>query len=418
MVQRQDISASACDVSHRNATRPAATGPRVYLSAPHVSPRERALLLDAFDSNWIAPLGPHVDGFEREFAQWVGASHAAALSSGTAALHLALLLVGANPGDRVLTSTLTFAASANAIRYVNAEPVFIDSEPKSWNMDPELLAEELERAYRRGGRIKAVLVVDILGQCADYEPILKTCRFYGVPVIEDAAEALGATYLGRQAGTFGDIGCFSFNGNKIITTSGGGMLVTGRQDWADRARFLATQARDPAPHYQHSQLGYNYRMSNLLAAVGRGQLQVLADRIERRRANFHFYEQALSGVPGVTFMPEPAAGRSTRWLTCILVDPDEFGASREDIRLALDRENIESRPLWKPMHMQPLYAGCRSVGGAVAEQLFERGLCLPSGSALTPEELSRVVETLLATPRSHAKVRDLGSRRFIRQTKT
>ncbi len=388
---------AGCIVPRRCASRDAR--PRVYLSAPHMSAHERALLLDAFDSNWIAPLGPHVDALEREFAQRIGTPHAVALSSGTASLHLALLLLGVQPGDKVLTSTLTFAATANAIRYAGAEPVFIDSDEKSWNMDPELLAEELEASYRRGETIKTVLVVDVLGQCADYEPILKTCRFYGIPVIEDAAEALGATYQGRQAGTFGDVGCFSFNGNKIITTSGGGMLATGRQDWAERARFLATQARDPAPHYEHSQLGYNYRLSNLLAAVGRGQLQVLTDRVERRRANFEYYRQALSGVPGIRLMPELAQGRSTRWLTCIVVDPDEFGATREDIRLALERENIEARPLWKPMHLQPLYAGFRSVGGAVSERLFERGLCLPSGSALTPEDLGRVMATLLAVPR-------------------
>jgi sugar O-acyltransferase (sialic acid O-acetyltransferase NeuD family) len=365
---------------------------RIYLSSPHMSGEERNLLLEAFDSNWIAPLGPQVDAFEREFAEKVGVPHAVALSSGTAALHLALQLLGVGPGDEVATSSLTFAASANAIRYVDATPVFIDSEPSSWNMDPELLAEELEAAVRRGKPVKAVLAVDVFGQCADYEPILKICRFYDVPLIEDAAEALGATYQGRAAGSFGRIGCYSFNGNKIITTGGGGMLVTDRRQWAERARFLASQARDPAPHYEHSEIGYNYRMSNLLAAVGRGQLRVLDERVAERRANFRFYEKTLADLPGIRFMPELAKGRSTRWLTCILVDPEQFGATREDIRLALEQENIESRPVWKPMHMQPVHARCRVRGRAVSEEIFRNGLCLPSGSCLSREQLMRVVE--------------------------
>jgi dTDP-4-amino-4,6-dideoxygalactose transaminase len=364
---------------------------RIYLSPPHVSQEERALLLDAFDSNWIAPLGPHVDAFEREFAAAVGVERAVALSSGTAALHLAMILLGVGPGDEVLTSTMTFAATANAITYVGAEPVFIDSDPATWNMDPDLLADELRACARRNRLPKAVLVVDLYGQCADYGPICDSCARYGVPLVEDAAEALGASYDGRPAGTFGRLGAFSFNGNKIITCSGGGMLACADKETADRAQFLATQARDPAPHYQHSEIGYNYRLSNLSAAVGRGQLRLLDDRVERRRANFSFYRDALGELPGVDFMPEPARCRSTHWLTSLTVDPDEFGASKEDVRAALDAENIEARPAWKPMHLQPVFSHCRARGGETAEHIFERGLCLPSGSSLTEDDLRRIV---------------------------
>ncbi|NLX95783.1 MAG: aminotransferase class I/II-fold pyridoxal phosphate-dependent enzyme [Rhodopirellula sp.] len=373
---------------------PASSNGRIYLSPPHMSGRERERLLEAFDSNWIAPLGPHVDAFEAEFARATGARAAVALSSGTAALHLALTVLGIGPGDRVATSTLTFAASANAIRYVGATPVFIDSERRTWNLDPELLAEEIEASVRGGQPLKAVLAVDLCGQCADYEPIRKLCRFYEIPLIEDAAEALGATYQGRAAGTLGDVGCFSFNGNKIITTSGGGMLVSDRQDLVDKARFLASQARDPAPHYEHSHIGYNYRMSNLLAAVGRGQLEVLGDRVAARRANYEFYRRELADLPGVEFMPEFERGVSTRWLTCLTIDPGRFGATREDVRLALESENIESRPLWKPMHLQPVYTGSPVRGGSVAEHLFRDGLCLPSGSNLSDADRRRVVEAL------------------------
>jgi pyridoxal phosphate-dependent aminotransferase EpsN len=367
---------------------------RIFLSPPHVSGRERELLLDAFDSNWIAPLGPHVDALEREFAAKLGAAEAVALSSGTAALQLALVLLGVGPGDEVITSTLTFAATAFAITYVGATPVFIDSDRRTWNMDPELLAEELDACALRGKLPKAVLSVDLYGQCADYAPILEACRRHGVPLIEDAAEALGARYGDRAAGTLGIFGCFSFNGNKIITTSGGGMLVSPRSEWCRKARFLATQARDPAPHYQHSEIGYNYRMSNLLAAVGRGQLGVLDERIAARRANYAFYAQALGDLPGVEFMPEHPAGQSTRWLTCLTVDPLRFGTDREEIRLALERDQVESRPVWKPMHLQPVFSGCRIRGGRVAEDLFERGLCLPSGSSLTEADRARIVRTV------------------------
>ena len=368
--------------------------PRIYLSPPHMSPAERDLLLEAFDSNWIAPLGPHVEAFEREFAEKVGVKYAVALSSGTSALHLALLILGIQPGDDVATSTLTFVATANAIRYVGANPVFIDSQACSWNLDPELLAIELHEASLRGRPIKAVLAVDILGQCADYDAIQALCKKYKIPLIEDAAESLGATYRGKPAGGFGDIGCFSFNGNKIITTSSGGMLVTENKEWADRARFLATQARDPFPHYEHSVVGFNYRMSNLLAAIGRGQLSVLDERVKQRQANYLFYQDTIGKLPGIVLAPELSAGRSTHWLSCITVDPLQFGATREEIRLALERENIESRPVWKPMHLQPVYSTCRARGGAVAEKLFVNGLCLPSGSSLTATDLKRIVDVI------------------------
>ncbi len=372
---------------------------RVYLSPPHMSPRERELLLDAFDSNWVAPLGPHVDALEREFAEKIGVKHAVALSSGTAALHISLRLLGVRTGDEVVTSSLTFAATANAITYVAATPVFVDSEPQTWNMDPNLLADAIAAGAKRGKRPKAAIVVDLYGQCADYESICDICRQAEVPLIEDAAEALGAFYNNRPAGTFGQFGCFSFNGNKIITTSGGGMLVTNDGSVARMARFLATQARDPAPHYEHSQIGYNYRLSNLLAAVGRGQLSVLESRVEKRRENFAFYRQALGDLPGISFMPEPDTCRSTRWLTCIVVNPDEFGATREDIRLALEAENIESRPLWKPMHLQPVFHDCPMFGGAVSARLFADGLCLPSGSNLADADRDRVVQIVRSAGR-------------------
>jgi dTDP-4-amino-4,6-dideoxygalactose transaminase len=360
---------------------------------------ELGLLQDAFRSNWIAPLGPHVDAFEREFALAVGVPHAAALSSGTAAIHLALQILGVGPGDTVLCSTLTFVASASPITWVGAEPVFVDSSRETWNLDPALLGEELSAFSRKGRAPKALIAVDLYGQAADLAPIGEACRHHGVELIEDAAEALGATYGGRPTGSFGRIGIFSFNGNKIITTSGGGMLVSAEEGLVQRARFLAQQARDPAPHYEHSVLGNNYRMSNLLAAVGRGQLRVLPQRVERKRAIFEAYRKTLGGVSGVAFMPEAAYGRATRWLTVILVDPAEFGATREDIRLHLETLNIEARPVWKPMHLQPVFRGCRVVGGAVAADLFDRGLCLPSGTQMTNDDVARVVEALLATPR-------------------
>jgi len=364
---------------------------RIFLSPPHLDGSERDLLFEAFDSNWITTLGPQVDAFEREICEKTGIGYAAALSSGTAALHLALLMLGIAAGDEVLCSDLTFAASANAIRYVGAIPVFIDSDNWTWNMNPGLLAEELQECKKKGNLPKAAIIVDLYGQCADYEQINKICAQYGVPIIEDAAEALGATYNGKAAGKFGAMGIYSFNGNKIITTSGGGMLVSDDPEYVRRAKFLSTQARDPAPHYQHSQIGYNYRMSNLLAAVGRGQLARLRDKVAKRKQIKEFFRSALDGVPGVAFMPDASYGEPNHWLTVILIDPKLFGADREAVRLALEAENIESRPVWKPMHMQPVFRMCRVRGGEVAEEIFKNGLCLPSGNSLSNTDQERII---------------------------
>jgi dTDP-4-amino-4,6-dideoxygalactose transaminase len=372
---------------------------RIYLSPPHMGGEERRLVQEAFESNWIAPIGPHVDAFEQEFARKLGIRHAAALSSGTAALHLAMRLVGVRPGDEVLCSTLTFVASANPILYEGGTPVFVDSDEASWNMNPALLAEELDACARRGRLPRAVVLVHLYGQSADIDPILEACDRHGVPLVEDAAEALGSTYKKGQPGTRGRLGVFSFNGNKIITTSGGGMLVSNDPGLIQQAKFLSTQGRDPAPHYEHSRMAYNYRMSNVLAAIGRGQLLVLDERVSQRRRNFAFYKEALGSVPGVTLMPEADYGVSTRWLTVLQVDPAEFGATAEAIRFRLEGQGIEARPVWKPMHLQPLFAGCRRVGGDVAEGLFQRGLCLPSGSQLSEGERERVVAVVLSTPR-------------------
>jgi pyridoxal phosphate-dependent aminotransferase EpsN len=367
--------------------------PRIFLSAPHIGPDEQTLIAEAFAANWVAPLGPHVDAFERELAAYVGVGHAAALSSGTAAIHLGLRLLGVQRGDDVFCSSLTFSASANPIAYEGARPVFIDAERATWNMDPALLAEALDAAARSGKLPKAVIVVDLYGQSADWAPIQQACARHGVPILEDAAEALGADYRGQRCGTFGRLGVFSFNGNKIITTSGGGMLVSDDKDLVDKARFLATQARDPAPHYEHSEIGFNYRLSNVCAAIGRGQLRVLEDRVAARRRVHARYREALGDVDGIDFMPE-THGKATRWLTCLTIDEARFGASREDIRLALAAKDIEARPVWKPMHLQPVFErlGAGVVGGAVAEDLFRRGLCLPSGSSLRDVEIDEIVE--------------------------
>ena len=367
-------------------------GKRIYLSPPHMGGGELDFVKEAFASNWIAPLGPNLEAFEKEFAQYIGVAHAAALTSGTAALHLALLLLGLKRGEEVLCSTFTFAASANPILQEGGIPVFIDSEARSWNMDPALLREELDARAGSGRLPRAVIVVDLYGQSADYDPIRDACARYDVPIIQDSAESLGATYKGERTGKQGRCGVFSFNGNKIITTSGGGMLVSEDGWMIERARFLATQARDPAPHYQHSVIGFNYRMSNVLAGIGRGQLRVLPQRIAARKRNREFYEAALAGLPGIGFMPRGEG--SNHWLTCITVDPEEFGAARDDIRLALEAVNIESRPVWKPLHLQPVFAGCEVRGGAVAERAFERGLCLPSGSSLTEDELARICDVV------------------------
>jgi pyridoxal phosphate-dependent aminotransferase EpsN len=368
----------------------------ILLSTPHIGSQELEFVKQAFDTNWIAPVGPHVDAFEQEFCQVTGASYAAAVSSGTAALHLALQLVGVGPGDEVFCSTLTFAATANPIIYLGAKPVFIDSDRISWNMNPELLQEALQKRAYFGKLPKAVILVHLYGQSADIEPILQVCDQYNIPLIEDAAEALGATYKGLSPGTFGRVGIYSFNGNKIITTSGGGMLVSDDDQLVMKAKFLATQARDPAPHYQHSEIGYNYRLSNVLAGIGRGQLQVLNQRVAARRRNFEIYQSALGDLPGIEFMPEANFGYSTRWLTALTVATEAFGADREYIRLQLAKEQIEARPVWKPLHLQPVFSECECIGGEVGEDLFMRGLCLPSGSNLTEEDLERVISVITA----------------------
>jgi dTDP-4-amino-4,6-dideoxygalactose transaminase len=354
----------------------------IYLSPPDVGPEERALLLDAFDSGWIAPLGPHVDAFEAELAAKVGAGHAVALSSGTAALHLALILAGVGPGDRVLCSTLTFVASANPILYVGAEPVFVDAEPRTWNIDVDLVEEELKAAAARGEHYAALIAVDLYGRVCDYERLEPLCEELGVTLIEDAAEALGSSRGGRMAGSFGAFGVLSFNGNKILTTSGGGMLITEDAEVAERTRHLATQARDPAPHYEHSDMGFNYRLSNLLAAVGRGQLLHLEQKVARRRAIAARYRDRLGDLPGVAF-PDAAEDEGWNgWLTTLTIDPNATGVDRESVRLYLRAHGVEARPVWKPMHLQPLFSGARVLGGTVAAEQSKRGLCLPSGSSL------------------------------------
>ncbi len=374
---------------------------QILLSTPHMGSLEQKYVEEAFDTNWIAPVGPHVDAFEQEFCEVVGAKHAAAVTSGTAALHLALKLIGVGSGDEVFCSTLTFIATASPITYLGAKPVFIDSDRTSWNLNPDLFREALDKRAKLGSLPKAVVIVHLYGQSCDIDPILEACNIYEIPLIEDAAESLGASYKGRSPGSFGKIGIFSFNGNKIITTSGGGMLVSDDQKLVEKARFLATQARDPAPHYQHTEIGYNYRLSNVLAGIGRGQLCVLGDRVEARRRNFDFYKQALGNLPGIEFMPEAAFGKSTRWLTCLTINPAAFGADREQVRLALAQEKIEARPVWKPLHLQPVFAECECIDGAVAEGLFENGLCLPSGSNLTDEDLGRVTSAIAKIHKEH-----------------
>ncbi|MEW4264781.1 aminotransferase class I/II-fold pyridoxal phosphate-dependent enzyme [Priestia megaterium] len=374
------------------------TESRIYLSPPHMSGDEQGYIHEAFESNWIAPLGPNVDGFEKEIASYVGVSEAVAVSSGTAAIHLALSLLGVTKGDTVFCSTLTFIASANPIIYQGAEPIFIDSEPETWNMSPQALKRALQDASIQGILPKAVIVVNLYGQSAKMDEILSLCNQYNIPVIEDAAESLGSTYKGKASGTFGKFGVYSFNGNKIITTSGGGMLVSNDVAALQQARFLATQARDSAPHYQHSQLGYNYRMSNILAGVGRAQLQVLENRVEARRQIFGRYYQELAGFPGITFMPELSNTKTNRWLTVLTINEKEAGISAAQLVQAFTDQNIEARPVWKPLHMQPLFQGARyyphSENDDVAQQLFQTGICLPSGSNMTEDDQNRVIQCL------------------------
>ncbi|RFC50374.1 MAG: pyridoxal phosphate-dependent aminotransferase EpsN [Verrucomicrobia bacterium] len=368
--------------------------PRIFLSPPHLGTEERRHVESALATNWVAPAGPHLAALEAEMSAVSGVKSALCVSSGTAALHLAVRLLGVSPGDEVFCSTFTFVASANPIVYQGATPVFIDAELRSWNMDPALLAAALAERARQGRLPRAIIVADIYGQCAAWDEIQRVADLHGVPVIEDAAEAVGATYRGRWAGGFGAVGIYSFNGNKIMTTSGGGMLVSADTALIDRAHKLATQARDAAPHYEHSELGYNYRLSNVLAGIGRGQLSSLPQRIDRRRQIFDHYRSALGDLPGVGFMPELPEGRCTRWLTCLTVDPAAAGINRDDVLAALAADNIEARPLWKPLHQQPLYRGSACFGGEVADRLFAQGLCLPSGSAMTDDDLQRVADVV------------------------
>jgi pyridoxal phosphate-dependent aminotransferase EpsN len=354
---------------------------------------EMGFVEEAFASNWLSTVGPNVTAFEREFADRIG-EPAVALASGTAAIHLGLRLLGVGPGDEVFCPTLTFVASANPVRYLGAEPVFIDSDAATWNMDPGLLAAALQEKYAKGKLPRGVIVVHIYGQCADMDPILAVCRDYGVPVLEDAADALGAMYKGAPAGTFGDVGVFSFSGNKVITTTGGGMLVTRNQEWLEKTRFWAQQARDPSLGYEHSEMGYNYGLSNVLAGIGRGQLKMLDRRVEQRRAIAFRYRDAFADLPGIAFMPQASYGLHINWLSCFLIDGEEFGCSRDELIRSLDAEDIESRPVWKPMHLQALYAKSERYGGEVAHDLFRRGISLPSSSSLSEEDQLRVINAI------------------------
>lgn len=352
---------------------------------------------EAYDTNWVAPLGPNVNNFEKDICNFSKAKSAAALSAGTGAIHLALVILGVKHDDDVLCSSFTFSASANPITYVGANPIFIDSEESTWNMDPVLLEEAIIDRMANAKKPKAIIVAHLYGMPSKMKEIMEISEKYDIPVIEDAAEALGSTLCDRHMGTWGTIGIYSFNGNKIITTSGGGALVSENLDYVEKARFLSTQARDEAPFYQHSQIGFNYRMSNIVAGIGRGQMEVLAERVEQRRANHDFYKEILTGVKGISLFSEPSSEYfSNHWLSCIIVDPSETKNSLtcEDIRLAMLEENIETRPLWKPMHLQPVFASCKAYVNGVSEKLFNTGLCLPSGSNMTDEERNRVLEVL------------------------
>ncbi|MDR0680549.1 MAG: aminotransferase class I/II-fold pyridoxal phosphate-dependent enzyme [Dysgonamonadaceae bacterium] len=374
---------------------------RIWLSLAHMGGHEQDFIRQAFDSNWVAPLGPNVDAFENDLETFLSDHvHVATLVSGTAALHLGLILLNVHPGDEVICQSFTFSASTNPIRYQNATPVFIDSEKDTWNMSPEHLERAVKDRIAKGKKPKAIIPVHLYGMPAKIEEIRTIADQYEIPVLEDAAEALGSTYKGIHCGTFGEIAALSFNGNKIITTSGGGAFVSKNEGWVKKARFLATQARDAAPHYQHSHIGYNYRMSNIVAGIGRGQMQVLSERVEQRRKNNQFYRKHLAGIEGITFQSELSPDfYSNYWLTTIIVDPEKTGGiTREDLRLALENANIESRPLWKPMHLQPVFSDYPYYGEGICESLFDKGLCLPSGSILTEKELAKVVETILSIP--------------------
>jgi dTDP-4-amino-4,6-dideoxygalactose transaminase len=354
---------------------------------------EQKFVQEVFDTNWIAPVGPHIQKFEEALATYNGVKHVAALSSGTAAIHLALIILGVKSGDEVICSSFNFSASANPIRYLGASPVFVDSEPETWNMDPELLQQAIESRIKAGDKPKAIILVHLYGMPAPLDEIMSISRKYEIPVIEDAAEALGSSYKNKKLGSFGDIGIYSFNGNKIITTSGGGALVSNNKAYVEKAKFLATQARDPALHYQHSEIGYNYRLSNVCAAIGCGQMKVIDDRVAKRRANYQYYSERLSPLEQITFLPEPTGYFSNRWLTCITIQPGSK-VTHLDICKVLDRENIEARPLWKPLHMQPVFKDALIFTNGVSESLFRSSLCLPSGSSLTEEQKQRVVNTI------------------------
>jgi pyridoxal phosphate-dependent aminotransferase EpsN len=366
---------------------------RILLSVPHMSGTEESYVSEAFTSNWLSSVGPNLTAFESAFETMIGLP-SVAVASGTAAIHLGLRLLGVGRGDTVLCSTLTFAASANPIRYLGAEPAFIDSNYETWNMDPFLLEEALVKMARAGNLPKAVVVVDLYGQSVDMDPIQAACGRYSVPILDDASEALGAMYKGKRVGVSTEVAAFSFNGNKMITTTGGGMLVSPNSDWIEKARFWSQQARDPGIAYQHSELGYNYRMSNVLAGIGRGQLGVLDLRVEQRRAIAFRYRDAFADLPGISLMPQAPYGLHTNWLSCFLIEEREFGCSRDALIKALDEAGIESRPVWKPMHLQPLYEGCTCYGGRVAEDLFHRGICLPSSSSLSREDQLRVIHAV------------------------
>ncbi|MGA2596466.1 MAG: DegT/DnrJ/EryC1/StrS family aminotransferase [Bryobacteraceae bacterium] len=368
---------------------------RILLSVPHMGGAEQTYVREAFSSNWLSTVGPNIAAFERDFETRFGLP-AVALNSGTAAIHLGLRLLGVGPGDQVFCPALTFAASCNPVRYLGAEPVFIDSDYATWNLDPNILEDAFRDRARRNLLPRALVVVHLYGQCADMHPILALCNRYEVPVLEDAAEALGATYGSQPAGTLGDIGAFSFNGNKIITTTGGGMLASRSNGWIAKAYFWALQARDAGLAYEHSELGYNYRMSNVLAGIGRGQLEVLDRRVKERRAIAFRYRDAFLDLPGIALMPQARYGLHTNWLSCFSIGED-FGCSRDALIGALDERNVESRPVWKPMHLQRLYAGCERYGGEVAEDLFRRGICLPSSSSLTEQEQSHVIDAVRRT---------------------
>jgi len=368
---------------------------RIYLSPPHMSGREQKYIEEAFEQNWIAPLGPNVDGFEKVVAGYCGVRDAAALSSGTAAIHLALIILGVEPGDEVIASSFTFSGTVNPIAYQGATPVFVDSEEETWNMDPNLLEDAVKERIRLGKRVKAIIPVHLYGMPARMKEISAIAEKYGIPVVEDAAEALGSRYMDRPAGSFGRIAVLSFNGNKILSTSGGGMLLSDDPEITQRARFLSTQARDQAPYYHHTQIGYNYRMSNIIAGIGRGQMEVIGERVSQRRANHAFYLEQLGQVDGVSILKEPGEPFfSNYWLTTMLMDPGKIDITNSQLMEAFAQQNIESRHLWKPMHLQPVFSGAPAYVNGTSERLFQRGLCLPSGSGMSDGDRERVLKVL------------------------